>query len=89
MSAVGITNGLTLLADGQRVYPADYLPPDSTWHHPLTELYTYKPLKEGATTTICVAWPDTGQDTVTVDHPGGRFDDGYAFRLTDIPTTTA
>ena len=89
VSAVGITNGLTLLADGQRVYTADYILPGGDWHRPLTELYAYEDLKENVTTTICVVWPDTGQDTVTVDHPGGRFDDGYAFRLTDIPVITA
>ena len=88
-SAVGIANGLTLLADGQRLYPTDYLPPDSTWHHPLTELYTYKPLKEDATTTICVAWPDTAQDTLTLDHPPTKNSNQYAYRLTNIPTTTA
>ena len=82
-----MSNGLTLLADGQRVYTADYLPPDSDWHHPLTELYTYKPLKEGATTTICVAWPDTGQDTLTLDQPPAKNSNQYAFRLTDIPVT--
>ena len=89
VSAVGITNGLTLLADGQRVYTADYILPGGDWHRPLTELYAYEDLKENVTTTICVVWPDTGQDTVTLDHPGGRFDDGYAFRLTDIPVITA
>ena len=88
-SAVGIANGLTLLADGQRLYPTDYLPPDSTWHHPLTELYTYKPLKEGATTTICVAWPDTAQDTHTLDHPPTKNSNQYAYRLTNIPVITA
>ena len=87
ISAGGMANGLTLLADGQRVYPADYLPPDSTWHHPMTEMYTYKALKEGATTTICVAWPDTGQDTLTLDHPPAKNSNQYAFRLTDIPVT--
>ena len=88
-SAGGIANGLTLLADGQRLYPTDYLPPDSTWHHPLTELYTYKPLKEGATTTICVAWPDTAQDTLTLDHPPTKNSNQYAYRLTNIPVITA
>ena len=88
-SAVGIANGLTLLADGQRLYPTDYLPPDSTWHHPLTELYTYKPLKEDATTTICVAWPDTAQDTLTLDHPPTKNSNQYAYRLTNIPVITA
>ena len=87
ISAGGMSNGLTLLADGQRVYPADYLPPDSDWHHPLTELYTYMPLKEGATTTICVAWPDTGQDTLTLDQSPAKNSNQYAFRLTDIPVT--
>ena len=87
ISAGGMSNGLTLLADGQRVYPADYLPPDSTWHHPMTEMYTYKALKEGATTTICVAWPDTGQDTLILDHPPAKNSNQYAFRLTDIPVT--
>ena len=87
ISAGGMSNGLTLLADGQRVYPADYLQPDSTWHHPMTEMYTYKSLKEGATTTICVAWPDTGQDTLTLDHPPAKNSNQYAFRLTDIPVT--
>ena len=85
ISAGGMANGLTLLADGQRIYPADYLPPDSTWHHPMTEMYTYKALKEGATTTICVAWPDTGQDTLILDHPPAKNSNQYAFRLTDIP----
>ena len=85
ISAGGMANGLTLLADGQRVYTADYLPPDSTWHHPMTEMYTYESLKEGATTTICVAWPDTGQDTLTLDHPPAKNSNQYAFRLTDIP----
>ena len=87
ISAGGMANGLTLLADGQRVYTADYLPPDSTWHHPMTEMYTYKSLKEGATTTICVAWPDTAQDTLTLDHPPAKNSNQYAFRLTDIPVT--
>ena len=87
ISAGGMANGLTLLADGQRIYPADYLPPDSTWHHPMTEMYTYESLKEGATTTICVAWPDTTQDTLTLDHPPAKNSNQYAFRLTDIPVT--
>ena len=87
--AMGASSGLTLLADGQRVYPADYLPPVIDRHRPLTEQTLTSTLKEGATTTVCVVWPDTGQDTVTLDHPGGRFDDGYAFRLTDIPVITA
>jgi len=89
MGAVEISEGLTLLADGQRVYPADYLPPGGDWHRPLTELSAADSLKEGATTTICVAWPDTGQDTLTLDHaaPRTRGISSYAYRLTDIPVT--
>ena len=42
------------------------------------------PLNEGATTTICVVWPDTA----TLDHQGAKlFEDAYAFRLTNIPIT--
>ena len=89
MGAVEISEGLTLLADGQRVYPADYLPPGGDWHRPLTELSAADSLKEGAATTICVAWPDTGQDTLTLDHaaPRTRGISSYAYRLTDIPVT--
>ena len=88
-SAVGIANGLTLLADGQRLYPTDYLPPFFFFDKAMTEIYTYKPLKEGATTTICVAWPDTAQDTLTLDHPPTKNSNQYAYRLTNIPVITA
>ncbi|WP_454930984.1 hypothetical protein [Actinomyces israelii] len=82
-----MSNGLTLLADGQRVYPADYLPPGGDWHRPLTELSAAESLKEGASTTVCVVWPDTGQDTLTLDHPKAEHAPAPAFRLTDIPVT--
>jgi len=87
-SAGGIANGLTLLADGQRLYPTDYLPPSAEAHWPLTDLKLVDSLKKDATTTICVAWPDTGQDTLTLDHQGNMNTTNYAFRLTNIPTTT-
>ena len=89
ISAGGMANGLTLLADGQRVYTADYLPPSAEAHWPLTDLTLVDSLKKDATTTICVAWPDTGQDTLTLDHQGNMNTTNYAFRLTNIPTTTA
>ena len=84
------SDGLTLLTGDQRLFPADYVPPNATTHTPLTEskLSVDGPLNEGATTTICVVWPDTGQDTATLDHQGAKlFEDAYAFRLTNIPIT--
>ena len=78
-------NGLTLLAAGERIYPADYLDADVDHHLPLTELRLVDHLKAG-TTTVCVVWPDPGGDTVILDHP--QSEDSYsttAFRLTDIP----
>ena len=84
------SDGLTLLTGDQRLFPADYVPPNATTHTSLTEsaLSVDGPLNEGATTTICVVWPDTGQDTATLDHQGAKlFEDAYAFRLTNIPIT--
>ena len=42
---------------------------------------------EGASTTVCVVWPDTGQDTLTLDRPKAEHAPAPAFRLTDIPVT--
>jgi len=92
-ASAGITefaaDGLTLLAGNERIYPADYLPPVIDRHRPPTEQTLTSTLKEGATTTVCVVWPDTGQDTVTLDHPGHKNNLSYVFRLTDIPVITA
>ena len=78
-------NGLTLLAAGERIYPADYLDADLKTHVPLTELELTPPIKAG-TTTICVIWPDPGGDTVTLDHAAPRKEVAdLAFRLTNIP----
>ena len=78
-------NGLTLLAGGERIYPADYLDAGLKTHVPLTELQLTPPIKAG-TTTVCVVWPDPGGDTITLDHaaPTKHITD-LAFRLTDIP----
>ncbi|WP_279221364.1 hypothetical protein [Actinomyces lilanjuaniae] len=40
-------------------------------------------------TRVCVAWPDTGQDTVVLDHESRTEDGDYAFRLTDVPVVEA
>ena len=79
------SDGLTLLAGGERIFPADYLDADAGQHLPLTELRLLDHLKTG-TPTICVVWPDPGGDTVTLDHPEGKYSPkGAAYRLTNIP----
>ena len=78
-------NGLTLLAAGERIYPADYRDAGFKTHLPLTELQLTPPIKAG-TTTICVIWPDPGGDTVTLDHAAtGKEVADFGYRLTDIP----
>ena len=78
-------DGLTLLAGGERIYPADYRDAGFKTHVPLTELQLTPHIKAG-TTTVCVVWPDPGGDTITLDHaaPTKHITD-LAFRLTDIP----
>mgnify|MGYP000997664000 CR=1 FL=1 len=78
-------DGLTLLAGGERIYPADYRDADFKTHVPLTEL-ALTPFIKAGTTTICVIWPDPGGDTITLDHlPAAHLGSSYAYRLTDIP----
>ena len=79
------SDGLTLLAGGERIFPADYLDADAGHHLPLTELRLLDHLK-ASTTTICIVWPDPGGDTITLDHPEGKYSPkGTAYRLTNIP----
>ncbi|OLO63600.1 OmpA family protein [Actinomyces oris] len=79
------SNGLTLLAGGERIYPADYLDAEFKAHVPLTELGIGPFIKAG-TTTVCVVWPDPGGNTVALDHAAPRKEVAdLAFRLTDIP----
>ncbi|WP_416232573.1 OmpA family protein [Actinomyces oris] len=78
------SDGLTLLSNGERVFPADYVDAYNKQHLPLTELNLYDRLK-GGTTTICVVWPDPGGDTITLDHQHHRITNDYGYRLTDIP----
>ena len=78
-------DGLTLLAGGERIYPADYRDAGFKTHVPLTELQLTPPIKAG-TTTVCVIWPDPGGDTVTLDHAAtGKEVADLGYRLTDIP----
>ena len=79
------SDGLTLLSNGERVFPADYNDAYNKQHLPLTELHLYDHLKTG-TTTVCVVWPDPGGDTITLDHAKDKYSiPDTAYRLTDIP----
>ena len=85
LSTFNASDGLTLLSNGERIFPADYNDADAKQHLPLTELRLVDNLKTGAT-TICVVWPDPGGDTITLDHPEGKYSTpNTAYRLTDIP----
>ena len=85
LSTFYASDGLTLLSNGERIFPADYNDADVDHHLPLTELNLSDHLKTG-TTTICIVWPDPGGDTITLDHPKGKYSTpDTAYRLTDIP----
>ena len=85
LSTFYASDGLTLLSNGERIFPADYNDADAKQHLPLTELRLVDNLKTGAT-TICVVWPDPGGDTITLDHSEGKYSTpNTAYRLTDIP----
>ena len=88
IATFGAADGLPLITNTERVFPADYQQTDIDAHLPLTELHTGDVLKGGAVTTVCVVWPDPGGDTVTVDHQGKSSDSSYAYRLTDIPISS-
>ena len=85
LSTFYASDGLTLLSNGERIFPADYNDADVDHHLPLTELNLSDHLKTG-TTTVCVVWPDPGGDTITLDHAKGKYSiPDTAYRLTDIP----
>ncbi|WCA43208.1 OmpA family protein [Actinomyces oris] len=85
LSTFYASDGLTLLSNGERIFPADYNDADVDHHLPLTELNLSDHLKTGAT-TVCVVWPDPGGDTITLDHSEGKYSTpDTAYRLTDIP----
>ena len=85
LSTLLASDGLTLLSNGERIFPADYRDAGLETHVPLSELELTPPIKAG-TTTVCVVWPDPGGDTITLDHlPNEYLGSSYAYRLTDIP----
>ncbi len=88
-SGMYAADGLTLLANGQRIYPADYRvdTDGEAQYQPLTELRLAR-LRQGHQASVSVVWSDPGGDTVMLDHPPyeGRLRGmGRPFRLTDIP----
>ena len=83
---LGAVTGLSLLTAQTRYYPVDYTTAQGA-HHPLSEITADNKLGDGDATTLTVVWPDTGQDTVTLDlEPAtGPSRPNNPFRLTDIP----
>lgn len=76
-------HSLSLLGAQERVLPFDYVGEERPGGYVLRRLLgdeEIKPMNRGESTTITVVWPDTGQDTVTVDAPD-------RFRITDVPVT--
>ena len=78
--------GLSLLTAQTRYYPVDYTTTQGA-HHPLSEITADNQLGDGDATTLTVVWPDTGQDTVTLDLEPAKTATrpNNPFRLTDIP----
>ena len=83
---INAVTGLSLLTAQTRYYPVDYTTTQGA-HHSLSEITADNKLGDGDATTLTVVWPDTGQDTVTLDlEPSKRpTRPNNPFRLTDIP----
>ncbi|MFD2025705.1 OmpA family protein [Promicromonospora aerolata] len=76
-------HNLSLLGAQERVLPFDYVVEERTGGFLLRRLLgdeDITPLDLGELALVTVVWPDTGQDTVTVDGPD-------RFRITDVPVT--
>lgn len=77
------TDSFTLLQGGTRVMAAQY--ETSTGYVPAMTVKVSASAQDGKL-LLGVVWPDTGQDTVTLDLPGYDQDGrGVVARLTDIP----
>ena len=78
------TDSFTLLQGGTRVMAAQYEAPDG--YVPAMTVKISGSKQDGKV-LLGVVWPDTGQDTVTLDLPGYGKDNsqGVVARLTDIP----
>ncbi|MFI6424194.1 OmpA family protein [Promicromonospora sp. NPDC050880] len=78
-------HNLSLLGAQERVLPFDYVAGKNSTGFVVRRMLgdeEVEPLGQGQTTLITVVWPDTGQDTVTVDAPD-------RFRITGVPVTDA
>jgi outer membrane protein OmpA-like peptidoglycan-associated protein len=76
-------HNLSLLGARERVLPYDYVEEERSGGFVLRRLLGNEeiaPLDLGEPVLITVVWPDTGQDTVTLDAPD-------RFRITDVPVT--
>ena len=83
LAEVAGPHNLSLLGARERVLPYDYVAEERTGGFVLRRLLgdeEVQTLDQGQSATITVYWPDTGQDTVTVDAP-------ERFRITDVPVT--
>lgn len=82
-STVAGANAATLLGEGMRVYPSDYVAVPAADGKPdqraiLADQFLKGRLEQGQSLTVTVVWPDTGQDSVALDVPD-------VLRITDIP----
>ena len=78
-------HNVTLLTDGSRVYPSDYVVEHARKglkdrRSILADDFLNATLKQGEAVSVTVLWPDPGGDTVTIDVP-------EQFRFTDVPVT--
>lgn len=83
VSQLGGTHNLSLLTGADRVLPFDYEGPGddgASTRRLLGEELIGQVDSVGDVVLITVVWPDTGQDTVTIDAP-------ERFRITDVPVT--
>lgn len=81
---VASAHNLALLTPDARVYPFDFRWKDDDGEIARAlvgdDFLAWSPKTEGQSMMATAVWPDTGQDTVTLEVPG-------KFRITDIPVT--
>ncbi|WP_256329393.1 OmpA family protein [Actinomyces ruminicola] len=83
------STGFSLLKGGSRYLLADFTDGEGV-NRPLTNFWRNR-LEANVAQSLPVVWPDTGEDTITVDAPGGKSlgRPVLAVRLTDIPVVEA